>query len=172
MLGAKYSDFYRRAKIQETVFELLTQQYELAKVQEAKETPSVKVLDPGTVPEKRSFPPRLLIMFLGTVLALSLSVVCVLGSNQWQQTDLDDPRKMLAQEVAAEGIRVNAVAPGLVETGLHAANGEPGRLQRMLPTIPMKRAGLPSEVAEGVLWLLSPGASYTTGAILEIGGGR
>ena len=101
LLGAKYSDFYRRAKIQETVFELLTQQYELAKVQEAKETPSVKVLDPGTVPEKRSFPPRLLIMFLGTVLALSLSVVCVLGSNQWQQTDLDDPRKMLAQEVAA-----------------------------------------------------------------------
>src|SRR2546430_11457055 len=52
LLGAKYSDFYRRAKIQETVFELLTQQYELAKVQEAKETPSVKVLDPGTVPEK------------------------------------------------------------------------------------------------------------------------
>ena len=101
LLGAKYSDFYRRAKIQETVFELLTQQYELAKVQEAKETPSVKVLDPGTVPEKRSFPPRLLIMFLGTVLALSLSVVWVLGSNQWQQTDLDDPRKMLAQEVAA-----------------------------------------------------------------------
>jgi len=78
----------------------------------------------------------------------------------------------LALEVATEGIRVNAVAPGLVETGLHAANGEPGRLQRMMPTIPMNRAGLPSEVAEGVLWLLSPGASYTTGAILEIGGGR
>jgi NAD(P)-dependent dehydrogenase (short-subunit alcohol dehydrogenase family) len=78
----------------------------------------------------------------------------------------------LAREVATEGIRVNAVAPGLVDTGLHAANGEPGRLQRLMPSIPMQRAGLPREVAEGVLWLLSPAASYTTGAILEIGGGR
>jgi capsule polysaccharide export protein KpsE/RkpR len=101
LLGAKYSDFYRRAKIQETVFELLTQQYELAKVQEAKETPSVKILDPGTVPEKKSFPPRLLIMFLGTVLALSMSVVWVLGANRWQRSDPNDPRKMLAQEVVA-----------------------------------------------------------------------
>jgi len=78
----------------------------------------------------------------------------------------------LAREVATEGIRVNAVAPGLVDTGLHAANGEPGRLQRLMPTIPMQRAGTPREIAEGVLWLLSPAASYTTGAILEIGGGR
>lgn len=78
----------------------------------------------------------------------------------------------LAREVATEGIRVNAVAPGLVDTGLHAANGEPGRLQRLMGTIPMGRAGAPGEVAEGVLWLLSPAASYTTGAILEIGGGR
>ncbi len=78
----------------------------------------------------------------------------------------------LAREVAAEGIRVNAVAPGLVETGLHAANGEPGRLQRLMGTIPMGRPGTPEEVAEGVLWLLSPTASFTTGAILEIGGGR
>jgi NAD(P)-dependent dehydrogenase (short-subunit alcohol dehydrogenase family) len=78
----------------------------------------------------------------------------------------------LAREVATEGIRVNAVAPGLVDTGLHAANGEPGRLQRLMGTIPMGRAGMPHEVAEGVLWLLSPAASFTTGAILEIGGGR
>ncbi len=78
----------------------------------------------------------------------------------------------LAREVATEGIRVNAVAPGLVDTGLHAANGEPGRLQRLMPSIPMQRAGLPQEVAEGVLWLLSAAASYTTGAILQIGGGR
>lgn len=78
----------------------------------------------------------------------------------------------LAREVATEGIRVNAVAPGLVETGLHAANGEPGRVERLMPTIPMQRAGLPSEVAEAVLWLLSPAASYSTGAILEVGGGR
>ena len=78
----------------------------------------------------------------------------------------------LAREVAAEGIRVNAVAPGLVDTGLHAANGEPGRLRRLMGTIPMGRAGMPREVAEGVLWLLSPAAAFTTGAILEIGGGR
>jgi NAD(P)-dependent dehydrogenase (short-subunit alcohol dehydrogenase family) len=78
----------------------------------------------------------------------------------------------LAREVATEGIRVNAVAPGLIETGLHAANGAPDRLERLASTIPMQRAGTPLEVAEGVLWLLSPAASYTTGAILEVGGGR
>ncbi len=78
----------------------------------------------------------------------------------------------LAREVAAEGIRVNAVAPGLVDTGLHAANGEPGRIARLNPTIPMHRAGTSGEIAQGVLWLLSDAASYTTGTILEIGGGR
>jgi len=78
----------------------------------------------------------------------------------------------LAREVATEGIRVNAVAPGLIETGLHAANGMPDRLDRLAGTIPMHRPGTPIEVAEAVLWLLSPAASYTTGAILEVGGGR
>jgi NAD(P)-dependent dehydrogenase (short-subunit alcohol dehydrogenase family) len=78
----------------------------------------------------------------------------------------------LAREVAAEGIRVNAVAPGLVDTQLHAANGEPGRLARLSPTIPMQRSATPDEIAQGVLWLLSDAASYTTGSILEIGGGR
>lgn len=78
----------------------------------------------------------------------------------------------LAREVATEGIRVNAVAPGLTETGLHAANGEPGRLERLMPSIPMQRAGQPEEIAEAVVWLLSPAASYVTGAILNVGGGR
>jgi NAD(P)-dependent dehydrogenase (short-subunit alcohol dehydrogenase family) len=78
----------------------------------------------------------------------------------------------LAREVATEGIRVNAVAPGLIETGLHAANGAPDRLQRLESSIPMCRPGTANEVAEGVLWLLSPEASYVTGSILEIGGGR
>ncbi len=78
----------------------------------------------------------------------------------------------LAREVASEGIRVNAVAPGLIATEIHAANGAPDRLQRLSPAIPMRRPGSPTEVAEGVLWLLSDAASYTTGTILEIGGGR
>ena len=78
----------------------------------------------------------------------------------------------LAREVANEGIRVNAVAPGLIETDLHAANGAPDRLERLSPTVPMQRPGTAEEVAQGVLWLLSPAASYTTGTILEVGGGR
>src|SRR5438093_490406 len=101
LLGAKYADYYRRAKIQETVYELLTEQYELAKLQEAKETPSVKTLDPATVPEKKSFPPRLLIMFLGTFFAASVCMVLVLASSHWHQGDPNDPRKVFAREVFA-----------------------------------------------------------------------
>ena len=78
----------------------------------------------------------------------------------------------LAREVADEGIRVNAVAPGLIDTELHASSGKPDRLDQMTPTVPMKRAGSAEEVAAGVLWLLSDAASYTNGTILEIGGGR
>jgi NAD(P)-dependent dehydrogenase (short-subunit alcohol dehydrogenase family) len=78
----------------------------------------------------------------------------------------------LAREVAGEGIRVNAVAPGLTDTELHAANGAPDRLERLSPTIPMQRPGTVDEVAAGVVWLLSDAASYVTGTILEIGGGK
>jgi NAD(P)-dependent dehydrogenase (short-subunit alcohol dehydrogenase family) len=78
----------------------------------------------------------------------------------------------LAKEVAAEGIRVNAVAPGLIETDIHAAAGEPGRPQRMAAGIPLGRAGKPEEVAEAIVWLLSPAAAYITGAILPVSGGR
>jgi NAD(P)-dependent dehydrogenase (short-subunit alcohol dehydrogenase family) len=78
----------------------------------------------------------------------------------------------LSREVAAEGIRVNAVMPGLILSDIHASNGDPGRPDRVAPTVPMKRAGTAEEVAEGIIWLLSPAASYVTGTILEIGGGR
>lgn len=78
----------------------------------------------------------------------------------------------LAREVANEGIRVNAVAPGLIETELHAANGAPDRLARLSPSVPMQRPGTAEEIAAGVVWLLSDAASYVTGTILEIGGGR
>ena len=121
LLGAKYADYYRRAKIQETVYELLTEQYELAKVQEAKETPSVKVLDPGTIPERKSHPPRSLIILLGTFLTGCLSVVWVIGAEQWKQADPEDPRKMLAQEVAAT---IKARAPWISRNGAGADSGE------------------------------------------------
>ncbi len=99
LLGVPYADLYRRMHIQEAVYESLTQEYEFAKVQEAKETPSVKVLDPAIVPEHKSFPPRLLIMFLCTFLALVGATVYVFGKERWAEVDPQDPGKLLAQEV-------------------------------------------------------------------------
>lgn len=78
----------------------------------------------------------------------------------------------LAKEVAAQGIRVNAVRPGIIETDIHASGGEPGRAARLAPLIPMLRSGTAEEVAQSIVWLLSPESSYVTGALLDIGGGR
>lgn len=78
----------------------------------------------------------------------------------------------LAKEVAAEGVRVNAVSPGVIYTDIHASGGEPGRVERLKESIPMKRGGYPEEVAKAVLWLLSEDASFTTGASIDVAGGR
>jgi NAD(P)-dependent dehydrogenase (short-subunit alcohol dehydrogenase family) len=78
----------------------------------------------------------------------------------------------LAREVAAEGIRVNAVRPGVIYTDLHASGGEPGRVDRVKSGVPMKRGGSPEEVAEAILWLASDEASYTTGTFIDVSGGR
>jgi NAD(P)-dependent dehydrogenase (short-subunit alcohol dehydrogenase family) len=78
----------------------------------------------------------------------------------------------LAQEVAAEGIRVNAVRPAVIYTEMHASGGEPGRVDRVKALVPMKRGGRPEEVAHAILWLLSDEASYTTGTFIDIAGGK
>jgi len=78
----------------------------------------------------------------------------------------------LAKEVAAEGIRVNAVRAGIIETDIHASGGEPDRAQRLAPQVPMQRPGSAQEVANAIMWLLSPQASYCTGTLLDVGGGR
>jgi capsule polysaccharide export protein KpsE/RkpR len=99
LLGVKYADLYRRTKIQEAVFEALTQQYELAKVQEAKETPAIKVLDPATLPERRSFPPRSGIAIFFGLLGLAAGAFWLVVRDRWEQTEASDPRKVFAQEV-------------------------------------------------------------------------
>ena len=78
----------------------------------------------------------------------------------------------LSREVAGEGIRVNAVRPGFIYTDMHASGGEPGRVDRIKPTLPMQRGGTAEEVAEAVLWLASSKASYSTGSFIELAGGR
>jgi NAD(P)-dependent dehydrogenase (short-subunit alcohol dehydrogenase family) len=113
----------------------------------------------------------------GSIVNISSLAARTGGAGEWvhyaaAKGAIDSFTIGLAREVASEAIRVNAVAPGLIETELHAANGAPDRLKRLTPSIPMGRPGTPLEVAQGVLWLLSSAASYTTGTILEIGGGR
>ncbi|HZV87936.1 MAG TPA: Wzz/FepE/Etk N-terminal domain-containing protein [Candidatus Binatus sp.] len=101
-LGVTYADLYRQTKIEETVFELLTQQYELAKVQEAKEIPSVKILDAAVVPTKKSFPHRMSLITAGTALAIGALCAWLFAKRYWQAIDPQDPGKQFAEEVVSE----------------------------------------------------------------------
>lgn len=99
ILGVKYADLYRQSKIEGTVYELLTQQYELAKVQEAKETPSVKILDVAGVPERKSYPPRLRILLLVIFSGFALSALWVCAVKRWEEIPADNSGKLLATDV-------------------------------------------------------------------------
>jgi uncharacterized protein involved in exopolysaccharide biosynthesis len=98
-LAVPYADLYRRVRVQETVCELLTQQYEMARIEEAKDIPVVSVIDPPGVPEKKSFPPRILLTLLLTFLAFVAAAAVILLRDRWSQVDSGDPRKKLATEV-------------------------------------------------------------------------
>ena len=108
LLGVTYADLYRRVQIQEAVYESLTQQFELAKVQEAKEIPSVKVLDPANLPERKSYPPRLMIMFLCTCLAVLATAAFLFFRELWAEVNPQEPGKLFIQEVFRT---VNATMP-------------------------------------------------------------
>ncbi|MGC1374513.1 MAG: GNVR domain-containing protein, partial [Candidatus Sulfotelmatobacter sp.] len=99
ILGVAWADLYRNAKVQEAVYETLTKQYELAKVEEARETPSVKVLDPADVPESKSFPPRMILIAFAVMLVFFGTCVWILAGARWHEIDPADPGKMLVQEI-------------------------------------------------------------------------
>jgi uncharacterized protein involved in exopolysaccharide biosynthesis len=101
LLGVRYLDLYRRTKVDDSIFELLTKEYEIAKIQEAREVPTAEVLDAATVPEKKSSPHRLLIMLAGALSGFVLACAYLVGRMVWEHTDDSDPRKVLAQEVSS-----------------------------------------------------------------------
>lgn len=113
----------------------------------------------------------------GAVINISSRAAVLGGAGEWvhyaaSKGAVDSLTIGLAREVGAEGIRVNAVAPGLIETGLHAAAGAPDRLERLGATAPLQRPGTAEEVAAAVMWLASRESAYVTGAVLPVSGGR
>ena len=112
----------------------------------------------------------------GSIINISSKAAVLGGTNEWvhyaaSKGGIDTMTTGLAKELAPHGIRVNAVRPGLIESDFHL-HATPGRVDRMLPLIPMRRVGTADEVAEAVVWLASPAASYVTGAFIDVAGGR
>jgi uncharacterized protein involved in exopolysaccharide biosynthesis len=99
MLGYQYSDLYRQAKIQEAVYEFLTQQYEMAKIQEAKELPTVRTMDPAVPPERKSGPHRTVLVALSVILAVTLGCFWVVGQNAWSQLPAEDSRRQIVKDI-------------------------------------------------------------------------
>jgi capsule polysaccharide export protein KpsE/RkpR len=101
-LAVPYANIYRRVRVQDTVYEMLTQQYELARIQEAKEIPVVRVIDSPAVAEKKSFPPRAAFALLLTLLSVASAATWILLRHRWESTDSDDPRKAFGQRIAED----------------------------------------------------------------------
>lgn len=113
----------------------------------------------------------------GAIVNVSSAAARLGSANQYvdyaaSKAAIDIFTKGLSDEVAADGIRVNALRPGLIETGIHAKGGQPDRAQRLAPMVPMQRTGSAEEVADGILFLLSDQAAYVTGTTLDVTGGR
>lgn len=121
LLGVPYEDLYRNTRIQETVLDRLTQEYELARVQEAKEIPTVKVLDFPNDPERKSFPPRTLIVVLATLSVLAGAMAWVFGNSLWKETDPSDPARVFANEVI---YTVKAAMPWARRNGFKGSSGD------------------------------------------------
>jgi len=101
-LAVPYADIYRRVRVREAVFEMLTQQYEIARIQEAKEIPVVRVIDAPSIPEKKSFPPRAIVTLLLTAFVVSLAAANILIWYRWGQVGAQDPRKVLGHRIAID----------------------------------------------------------------------
>jgi capsule polysaccharide export protein KpsE/RkpR len=125
ILGVPWADLYRRSRVQEVVFETLTKQYEIAKVEEAREVPSVKVLDIADVPRQKSFPPRIVLIILATVLVFAGSCAWVVGHERWRQADPNDPAKALALDI----MRTVRASPWVSRTLRFRKNGTPASMQ-------------------------------------------
>jgi NAD(P)-dependent dehydrogenase (short-subunit alcohol dehydrogenase family) len=113
----------------------------------------------------------------GAIVNVSSRAAVLGGATEWvdyaaSKAAIDALTVGLSREVATEGIRVNAVRPGLIETEIHAAAGRPERVRELRGTVPLGRGGRPEEVAAAIVWLLSDAASYVTGAFLDVSGGR